>query len=279
MNTDVFFTIGSTHKICQDYAITKHDDKPLILLSDGCSSSPNSDFGSRLLVKAAEPHVYHPALQTDESFLQNTIINAHTFSRTLELNVDCLCATLLYGKIQKVGEKECFKTICSGDGTIAARSHDGSIVVHQYEFDSGAPYYLRYELDPDLKKNYFSQFGKTGKHKTFYIDKNGKASDVFEIPWTFCEDNIYFENSFPVEDWDMVAIFSDGVCSFTKPDHTSTTKRYTIMPVTEILPEFLSFKGFAGDFVQRRCQKVFKTFKEQGIQNCDDFSMAVIAKE
>src|SRR5215203_2249321 len=50
MNTDCFFNIGATHSVCQDYVVAS----PYLILSDGCSSSPDTDIGARLLVKAAE---------------------------------------------------------------------------------------------------------------------------------------------------------------------------------------------------------------------------------
>ena len=44
--SDSYFKIGKTHLICQDYALHSEGH---ISLSDGCSSSPNTDIGSRLL--------------------------------------------------------------------------------------------------------------------------------------------------------------------------------------------------------------------------------------
>ena len=67
MNADSAFRMGSTHAVCQDYAVASawtaaaHTDgaapppRPYIILSDGCSSTPDTDVGARLLVKAAEP--------------------------------------------------------------------------------------------------------------------------------------------------------------------------------------------------------------------------------
>src|ERR1043166_8156900 len=51
MNADATINIGSTHAICQDYAIARGR---YVVLSDGCSSSPDTDIGARLLVKALD---------------------------------------------------------------------------------------------------------------------------------------------------------------------------------------------------------------------------------
>ena len=53
MNANCAINIGSTHALCQDYALARNDG-PYVILSDGCSSSPDTDVGSRLLVKASE---------------------------------------------------------------------------------------------------------------------------------------------------------------------------------------------------------------------------------
>ena len=46
MNTDGAFYIGTTHEVCQDYCMAEND---AIVVSDGCSGSPGTDMGSRVL--------------------------------------------------------------------------------------------------------------------------------------------------------------------------------------------------------------------------------------
>jgi hypothetical protein len=54
MNANHYFSIGKDHAICQDYAISKLiNNGGCAILSDGCSSSPSTDIGSRLLAMAA----------------------------------------------------------------------------------------------------------------------------------------------------------------------------------------------------------------------------------
>ena len=54
MTADAYFAIGRTHDVCQDYALASDDvPKTWALVSDGCSSSPASDIGARLLGRAA----------------------------------------------------------------------------------------------------------------------------------------------------------------------------------------------------------------------------------
>ena len=55
INVDSFLKKGKQHFICEDYIINSddRDTMPYIILSDGCSSSENTDIGSRVLVRSA----------------------------------------------------------------------------------------------------------------------------------------------------------------------------------------------------------------------------------
>lgn len=277
MNADVFFTMGSTHKICQDYAVSHSDEKfPFAILSDGCSSAIDTDFGSRLLVKATQPDIYQYNWDYD-LLLYNAIKNAHTFCRTLSLADESLCATLMIAKL----EDNFFRILCAGDGYIAAKRPNGTIDVYEFAFEQGAPYYLRYELNPEIKNGYFEKFGDKTEvlcNQTSYtINANGVISAKKITACNVTKSNIHFEVAFPIAEFEAVAIMSDGVGSFVKQTNTLTTKNNALVPAEEIIKELMAFKSYAGGFVQRRCQKAFKKFKDQGMQNCDDVSIAVIS--
>ena len=53
---DAHFSIGKTHRVCEDYARAGllPDGRAFAIVSDGCSSSPDTDFGSRLMTIAAQ---------------------------------------------------------------------------------------------------------------------------------------------------------------------------------------------------------------------------------
>jgi len=275
MNADSFFVIGTTHKICQDYALCRsHESKPYALLSDGCSSAEHSDFGSRLLVKSAERYLRVDYSGDIASYLFNSVLSAQSVAAGLQLHNDSLCATLLTAKL----DKGCIQTICVGDGLIAARTPDGTVIVHEYRFESGAPYYLRYELEDETKKGYFEKFGKKGTHRTYSIDPKGQVTGPFELPFLFDEDLIYFEERFPIEEYESVSLFSDGSSAFLQQSKSTTSRQNHVVDSAVIVKEFTAFKGYVGEFCQRRSIKAMKTLAEQGIHNSDDLSIAVLAK-
>lgn len=273
MNVDSFFTIGSTHKVCQDYVLhSNKEDKPYVILSDGCSTATDSDFGSRLLCKSLEPLIYNKDYNI-HSLLDGVIRNAHTLSRALNLHDDSLSATLVFAKVIENN----FKAFAVGDCVIAAKHKNGTLYFVEYEFVSGAPYYLRYEIN-NIKNGYFKEFGKEVKRHSYWMrsDKNGfEISDVVIESFDFKE--IFFEETFSMEDYEFISIMSDGARSFQKTVISSTTKQNVPVLPEESTREILAFKGYFGEFVQRRCQKAFKQFKDQGIHNYDDFSIGVIS--
>ena len=56
--TDHLFWAGDSHKVNQDYCLSgSKSGLHYAIVSDGCSSSPDTDFGSRILAKAAENNI------------------------------------------------------------------------------------------------------------------------------------------------------------------------------------------------------------------------------
>lgn len=244
MNIDSFFSIGSTHRVCQDYTI--HNDKQVIL-SDGCSSAQYSDTGARILAHTASYY---------STFSYDWILHyAFKAAETIGLTNDCLCATL----IKATANEANFVVEMSGDGTIISRrAVDGELEIFDIGFSSGAPYYLKYNFDG--RQRYLAEFGDE-------FSVNGEIQPEGYLT-TYPEGVI--KKTYPFEEYDMVAIFSDGLSSFqNKSGH---------YPMEEVLREAMAIKGFAGSFVQRRCRKMLEKLKNDDCFNTDDFSMGAIKR-
>ena len=274
MNADVFFTIGSTHKVCQDYGISANLENPFVIISDGCSTAPDSDYGSRLLTSAARQHIDQANLSDLRGFLYGTLSVANTYCRTLGLPPESLSATLLIAKPCNDGGVE---TFCIGDGVVAGKTSAGEIYVYEYEFPSGGPYYLRYEIDQYIRHQYWREMGQTAIQKSYIIQPDGSLTNIKEtvIQCESCEP-VHFDGFFEQERFDSVAIFSDGIQSFIQQSNTLTSKSTKPVPAYEVIRELMAFKGCQGEFVHRRCSRALKGLQAKGIMHCDDLSMGVI---
>lgn len=219
----------------------------MVILSDGCSSTQHTDIGSRILVHSL---LASPDINQALTKAQNVCIN-------LNLPLECLATTIL--TLTAENDDIYFNMI--GDGCcISRKRYSGELEFFNFEFESGAPYYLLYELAD--KVNYIKEFGQ--KFKINGIIQEENLLDVYPMGLV-CK-------KFPITEYDLVAIFSDGVNSFQQIKDNKT------LPISRetIANELLSIKGFAGSFVQRRCQKAFATFDRLGYRHYDDFSMGVI---
>lgn len=279
MFVDSFFKIGTTHAVCQDYARTGKrafrggpKEEVYAIISDGCSSAHDSDFGARLLTMAAEPCVYKP-LDAD-GFGHSVIGKAQSFAGAMGLPIQALNATLMVAHV----ERNNIVVRVFGDGVIASRTKGGQTTITQIEFSDGAPYYLQYEIVPD-KQGYIDQFGGsyTITQQTIGIEGTIEGYGQTKMETIPCIKSVY-----DLDKVEFVAIMSDGATQFTKPMNSGTVKKQERIDLSVVVKEFLDFKptdnpNFTGTFVQRRCRRVFRDHPEW--QNSDDFSMAVIGRK
>jgi len=268
MFTDSFFTQGSTHKICEDYAL--HGSN-YVVISDGCSSAEDSDFGSRLLARATVQAINRNDFGSNE-FYYWVLATAVGYCRSLSLPPDCLFATLLAAK--KIEDK--IVVIMKGDGLVAAKQKNGGIYVSYLEFPFSAPFFLRYHLDETSLKDYKKQIGDTYLKYQYYITPDGQVIDFTAIK---CQmgNNPYLEQWSFGEETEVVTVMSDGILSFVKPEITATQKRMVKIEESEIIPKLMAFKDFNGEFVQRRCNMAFKLFEKDGWKSLDDVSVGAIS--
>lgn len=278
MNNDSFMHIGHDHYVCQDYVISD-ETYMFVALSDGCSTAKSSDWGSRLLANAA--YRLYPRTPFEELTME-AVDEASARAIDLELPSECLRATLL---LAMAGEKA-FDVTVAGDGFVVARKNSGAMTILEHKFSSGAPYYPTYDHEIEGKKRYNQEFGNSQFitiTRTTRYDDFGKLEFVGEDSTSLPIEAIYGHKlakySFPFAEYDMVAVLSDGFNSFVKKETTATSCRTVAVPLKEIAHELFLFKNYSGAFVQRRCQKAFRSvFKNNGWVNIDDFSIGVIYK-
>ena len=262
MNSDKFFCIGSSHTICEDYALSgKNGDTPYAIISDGCSSSMNTDFGARLLAIAASHYIDLFSKPNFNDALINTAIDN---ARSIGLPSTTLDATLLTASV--VNDNVMVKAY--GDGFIAA-VYDNFIQLYQIEYPSGAPFYLNYLRYPERLK----LLDRTHIVKEYII--NDERSDIVS---TSESQDLGTTLQFPIApSLRAVAVMSDGIGSFSARKLESTYKIDEELSPAIVVARMLNFKNYNGVFVERRMKRFKHDIQVDNWNHYDDVSIGAIA--
>jgi len=264
IQTDSYFFIGKTHEVCQDYAANTYSSA---VVCDGCSGSPNTDFGSRILSRLILDSGLTFNKDGDKDSVAHfdliyLINKANIIAENLSLKNDCLDSTILYLQ----DNEDTVEVLMIGDGTLAVLKNDGNINTIDISFPSGAPRYLNYYNNEVRSKQYTEQFTNTKLVQNFDLPcKNFNC--VRTEDW-------FYTTTIEKKDNKAILLMSDGVHSFLKPTTTLSGKMMESVSYVEVLKEILDFKGFGGRFIQRRMHWFQnKIMPKLGWQNDDDISM------
>ena len=281
MHADCFFRIGKTHKVCEDYAragfLNDDPDRPFGAISDGCSGSPDTDFGSRFLVLAAEECMARSGNPTESEILYKAIELGH-HPLLNPLNLDATLMTL-----HRSATTANPHVAVSGDGVVSARTPEGDIHTFVIEFLPGvtgkvAPFYLSYSGRMDQRRlDHFVAQGYNRRKISFFLNGELQDEEVEEVPpdlsWDQSRARNWTKETVPGA-FDLIAIFSDGVQSFRKEVRP---KFFEAVSVHDVLEQVMAIKVAKGEFVTRRCQKFFSRFcVKNDWHHDDDFSIAAI---
>lgn len=270
---DSHYTMGRLHWYCQDYVFQGGEPFPHIILADGCSASPNSDIGARLLVLNARRELARFArVAADEA--QRTVLHwrlgrrivrrAARQAHDLGLNPEVLDATLLIAWC----DGGLVRVHLYGDGCIVTRRADGQLAAIQVDYAENAPYYLSYLLDAERNVFYQEAIGDSAVAQSI-SDLSGAAEikkrhGPFDNPLVF---------SFDLNVFPLVAVATDGLGSFVQ---AQTQQR---VPLLNVLPTILNFDRFEETFVRERLEKALAELGEQMMFNVDDISLGVFARK
>jgi hypothetical protein len=278
MNTDCAFYIGTTHEVCQDYALA---GKNSLVISDGCSSSPLSDIGSRVLSITAINKVKE--LDTLFSFDEKEcILLARPTIKMLNIPDECLDATLLIATLYK----HALEATSYGDGVIAIKTKDGDITIIDCAYEDSYPFYINYMYNNtgrygnwlknhDKKRVTLSTLKPNGDIEPF--EDFIQQTRIKDLGILYSRENKLWIELVATDLIEYVAIMSDGVHSFYETIETETSRYNKSISYLEVLKELLSFKNYNKSFVQRRINKFRKACVKKNWANSDDFSLAVIS--
>lgn len=244
--TDAFFAIGKTHTVCQDYAVAR---KECVCVSDGCSSSPDTDIGARLVALAGVGQSRRPDI------------------------TDCLGLPLqVCDATQLVATRapDAFRVQVWGDGIVIARSLSGHISVHEVTYPSGAPFYESYLWDEPRYKRYCAEFGLR-RVVTSTMEGREALTTEDDLPEPY---SIMF-----APDYDLVLVGSDGWLTGQRPVESATSRTFESVPLAEVIAELTAFKSMTGEFIQRRCRRLLQDWAKKGWHFNDDVSLAGVYVE
>lgn len=267
MNADHQFYIGHDHKVCQDYAMSHaNGNGAFAIVCDGCSASPDVDFGARALALSAKRTLgIGGADMNYDLFGKVTIRNLEHIGDLIPLHPHALDATLLATWVR--GKN--FTAHMYGDGVFFHKTATTLRIVH-VEFESNKPAYLSYHLDKIRLKEYEDTVLESKRilDVSLYLGAEG-ARDAIEVE-TFVKpfEPVTFNGL--VEEGDIIGVASDGINSFKKAGAEE-------LPWSVMVRDFVDFKTTPGVFVQRRLQWLKRQWTKDLISHYDDISMAAIA--
>lgn len=261
MNTNHDFQIGKEHVVCQDYAISGvMEGIPFAIVCDGCSASPDTDLGARLMAIGAKEQLswlYH--VNSYASFGLTALKRAvEACLQFPSLHAQVLDVTLLVAFVQ--GDQ--LTVFMYGDGVCYYKVNGREHFIHvSYEtHDEGviktAPDYLSYTLSHQRMEAYCQ------KPTVKLIETDGSLVRVNAFAPVVLE--------LPVQPGDIVALSSDGIDSFRNATNDS-------IPWQDIAKEFFGYKQTNGVFVNRRLSAFKRHCLKEGISHSDDISVAAIA--
>lgn len=266
MNAGSAFCIGKTHKVCQDYAHHGNEKFPYVIVSDGCSGSPFTDIGSRILTRV----VTDSFLAGGDPDHKEIINEANEIRRLMCLPPESLDATLIWAYVRN-GK---YKISLFGDGVFVKTSKDGKMQVVRVEYPSGAPLYLNYSLDSTRMKGYKNMFTLLRRVYTYTLSTDGSIANL--VTTEDSDGELDFCDEWDYDDLTSISLMSDGLFSFYELQSTATSKSESAVEPNDVLRKLLDFKGFQGDFVARRMQRFHKDCEKWNWFHADDLSLATI---
>jgi serine/threonine protein phosphatase PrpC len=261
MNADSAFVIGKTHAVCQDYVVAKPN---CVILSDGCSSSPDTDIGARLLVRCAEKNFKIGETKNIASLHLLAAAEALELAWMLGLEPQSIDATLVTAHFEH-GE---LIVACSGDGVIILQNRWRGIEVYSISYPSGFPCYPSYTHQPDRLAS--SDFEK--EVRCF----RGLGSEALRLDHARTSNARTEILKFNASDYEFVVLVSDGIHSFSSTTGSTSSRGTRSIEFQTIARELVAFKNVRGEFVGRRLKRFLKDVAFNGWQHADDLSVGAI---
>ena len=261
MNADCAFRMGRRHAVCQDYSVAASGERPYVILADGCSSSPDTDLGARLVVKTAE-RLLRQRVELPDA--ERVLLHARGMALELELAPECLDTTLL---MAVVANGKWLVRAC-GDGVIAWQDREGRLHVQSLSYGRGYPGYPNYLCDAARRHAFQRLEGNELQLEHLEWAPSGRV--IRRRAEVLPAGTYHLEGRVGETAW--LAVLSDGAASFIRRVEGASAP----LPLEAVLPKLLAFKGFQGVFAQRRLARFEQECAASGWLHQDDLALGVI---
>lgn len=214
------FSIGSTHRVCEDYAFsfagTLDPEKPpvgLAIVSDGCSSGTFTDIGSRLWVSTvAKMMDGDPDSWSKDSI--SLFTKAHSQVTQVRAALGLPTTSELCTLLALTFDSQGFRLRGCGDGVWVRGkiSLEGvTFEIHQISAPSNQPPYIPYFMGEG--NPYQDTFGPTPLK-----DKVRRFSGQTELDSEERDIAPFVDETWGPEEYNFAAVFSDGLETFRGVD-------------------------------------------------------------
>jgi len=284
MNTDSYFEIGSSHDVCQDYAISGKLNEAIsyAIVSDGCSMSHDQcgqvDFGARIITHSAKTLLdsiwskqYIASLSSNSPLLINQAMikhitsTAYTAGQLFDLKYQFADCTLLFAVADKFGNTHAGMY---GDGSIFIQLQNGSQIIVDVTFLSGAPFYLSYQMDFNRNNTYVDQCKSQNVLIDTYTIEDGEMNRESKQVVVDTVD-FYNQTFFQWKNVEFISVLSDGVKSFIQDEKSDIS-------YLDVIKECNALKNKNGLFIQRRLKSMNRVNRKKNITHYDDLSISSI---
>lgn len=275
-HADHYFAIGSTHEVCNDYALSGASPLPFAILSDGCSSSPDTDVGARLLAQAAQTTLIDQPALDYTSMGKAIAFKAVALAQIMRLPLSALDATLLLA--YRIDDEIIVRAY--GDGAVLVQQAGKVIAFNRIEYEDNLPYYLSYEVDPirraefvRLTAPYAGQVKRLSRAEPPPADASALHDGVagqWRVP-KIEEHQPFDEPShwrYRAANGLAVTLFSDGIASF------ADTHAQRLLSEHDVAQTLGGFKNVNGRFLARRVKRGLRDYAKDGFVPGDDISAA-----
>lgn len=267
ISVDKYSTVGSEHLTNEDYIyVMKSNEESYLVLCDGCSASPLTDLGSRVIAHTLKRYLQDKQLSnklSTDDLIRRSLNSAGNIVGQLNLSGRCLESTIILVTITD----DVTNIFMYGDGVIITKTLGGLIQITEVSYKYNAPLYPIYQLGERKLIEYFENYPDQRLYiLNTLIEVNGvRYANTSEYPLS--ESNCGYKfTSFCLsnKDLDSLIISTDGIQSFN------------VIDIKEIVDNVLDVKNFNGSFLERNMIWYKRQWERKDIVHTDDLTLGYL---